>query len=155
MASSLHENVLLELGFDEFYEANNVLLMSLMEETHEDEYNGDDRLVTMIQSLEAEINDPLLGQRYEVENMGGQDCYTSSINNHDHWIDMELVSSFSFDEINAFIPCGDEIMMEHVEMEYEGGNAIDDFKLYYEGFLEQQQREIHLSQGPSSAIFSN
>ncbi|CAL0310717.1 unnamed protein product [Lupinus luteus] len=153
MASLLHENAL-ELGF-EFSEANNVLLMSLLEETHEDEYNGDDRLVTMIQSLEAEINDPLLGQRYEVGNLDGQDCYTSSINNHDHWIDMELVSSLSFDEMNALIPCGDEIIMEHVGVDYEDGNDSDDFKLYYGGLLEQQQRETHLSQGPSGAIFSN
>ena len=42
-----------ELGI-EFSEANNFLLMSLMEETQEEEYDGDDRLVSMIQSLEAE-----------------------------------------------------------------------------------------------------
>ncbi|KAL2589355.1 hypothetical protein AAZV13_13G224900 [Glycine max] len=45
-----------ELGI-EFSEANNVLLMSIMEETQEEEYYGDDRLVSMIQSLEAEISD--------------------------------------------------------------------------------------------------
>ncbi|CAL0310223.1 unnamed protein product [Lupinus luteus] len=66
MGSSVPENAF-ELGF-EISEANNVLLMSLMEETHEDEYNLDDRVVSMIQSLEAEINDSLLGQRNE-ENM--------------------------------------------------------------------------------------
>ncbi|CAL0326468.1 unnamed protein product [Lupinus luteus] len=154
MASLVPENVF-ELGFDEFSEANNVLLLSLMEETHEDEYNGDDRLVSMIQSLEAEINDPMLGQRYELGHMmDGQDCYTS-INDNANWVDKEFVSSLSFDEMNTWIPCGENEMMEHVAMEYEGGNDIDDFELYYGGFLEQQHREIHLSQGPSDAIFSN
>ncbi|KAE9585103.1 hypothetical protein Lal_00017940 [Lupinus albus] len=144
MASLVPENVY-ELGF-ELSEANNVLLMSLMEETHEDEYNGDDRLVSMIQSLEAEINDPILGQ----------DCYTSIINdNNAHWVDKELLSSLPFDEMNTWISCEDNEIMEHVAMEYEGGNDIDEFELYYGGFLEQQHRETHLSQGPSDVIFSN
>ncbi|CAI8595327.1 unnamed protein product [Vicia faba] len=36
----------IEIGIDQFSEANNVILMSLMEETHEyeDEYFGDDKL---------------------------------------------------------------------------------------------------------------
>ncbi|KAK7244014.1 hypothetical protein RIF29_38831 [Crotalaria pallida] len=155
MASSVPENEF-ELGI-EFSEANNVLLMSLMEETREDEYNGDDRLSSMIQSLEAEINDPLMGQRYEIGHVDGQDCYTTtSINGPDHWIDMELVSSLPFDEMNnAWIPCGDE-MMGHVAMEYEAGNVIDDFDLYYGSFLEQQHWETHLSHGPpSDAVLSN
>ncbi|KAE9590558.1 hypothetical protein Lalb_Chr20g0108981 [Lupinus albus] len=82
MASSMPENVF-ELGF-EISEANNVLFISLMEETHEDEYNLDDRVVSMIQSLEAEINDSLLSQRYEVGHVDGQDCFTS-MNSNDHY----------------------------------------------------------------------
>ncbi|KAF1880959.1 hypothetical protein Lal_00022989 [Lupinus albus] len=77
MASSMPENVF-ELGF-EISEANNVLFISLMEETHEDEYNLDDRV-----SLEAEINDSLLSQRYEVGHVDGQDCFTS-MNSNDHY----------------------------------------------------------------------
>lgn len=149
MASSVPESVF-ELGI-ELSESNNVLLMSLMEETQEDEYNGDDRLVSMIQSLEAEISDPLLDQRYEIgSHVDDQDFYTF-VGGPDHWIDMELVSSSPFDDMNAWTPCGDE--MEHVAMEYEAGNDIDDFQLYYGVFLEQQHRETYLSQGPSDAVF--
>ncbi|XP_027342976.1 uncharacterized protein LOC113855534 [Abrus precatorius] len=137
-----------ELGI-EFSEANNVLLMSLMEETQEDEYYGDDRLVSMIQSLEAEINDPELDQVYEMGHVDDQYCSTS-MSGPDHWVDMELISSLPFDEMNAWIPSGDE-MMEHVAMEYEAEN--DDFQLCYGVFLEQQYRETYLSQGPSDAVF--
>ncbi|KAK7324445.1 hypothetical protein VNO77_28001 [Canavalia gladiata] len=140
----------------EFSEANNVLLMSLMEETQEEEYYGDDRLVSMIQSLEAEItSDPELGQimHDEMGHVDDQDCSTSSMSGPDHWVDMELISSLPFDEMNyALIPCGDEIM-EHVVMEYEAENDIDDFQLSYGVFLEQQYREAYLSQGPSDVVF--
>jgi len=117
-----------ELGM-EFSEANNVLLMSLMEETQEEEYY-DDRLVSMIQSLEAEINDTEINQIYEMGHLDDQDCSTSD-SEPDHWVDMNIISSLPFDEMNAWIPCGDE-MMEHATMEYEAANYIDDdFQLCY------------------------
>jgi len=117
-----------ELGM-EFSEANNVLLMSLMEETQEGEYY-DDRLVSMIQSLEAEINDTEINQIYEMGHLDDQDCSTSD-SEPDHWVDMNIISSLPFDEMNAWIPCGDE-MMEHATMEYEAANYIDDdFQLCY------------------------
>ena len=106
-----------ELGID-FSESNNVLLMSLMEETQEEEYYGDDRLVTMIQSLEAEITDTEMGQMYEMGHVDSQDCSTS-VSDPNQWVDMELISSLPFDEMNAWIPCGDD-MMEHAAMEYVG-----------------------------------
>ena len=71
MASSMPESAF-ELGI-EFSEANNVVLLSLMEETQEEEHYGDDRLVSMIKSLEAEISDPLSGQRYEIGHVDDQD----------------------------------------------------------------------------------
>ncbi|RDX71764.1 hypothetical protein CR513_48840, partial [Mucuna pruriens] len=138
----------------EFSEANNVLLMSLLDETHEEEYYGDDRLVSMMQSLEAEISDTEMGQMYEIGYVDDQDCSTSD-NGSDHWDDMELISSLPFDEMNAWIPCGDEMnagipcgdeMMEHAAMEYEAGNDIDDIQLCYGVFLEQQYRENYLAQ---------
>ncbi|KAK7335033.1 hypothetical protein VNO80_26803 [Phaseolus coccineus] len=137
----------LELGM-EFSEANNVLLMSLMEETLEEEYYGDDRLVSMIQSLEAEISDTEIGQIYEMEDLD------TSVSEPDHWVDMNIISSLPFDEMNAWIPCGEE-MMEHASMEYEAANYIDDFQLSYEIFLKQQQyRETsYLAQGPSDLVF--
>ncbi|RDY03798.1 hypothetical protein CR513_12575, partial [Mucuna pruriens] len=135
----------------EFSEANNVLLMSLLDETHEEEYYGDDRLVSMMQSLEAEISDTEMGQIYEIGHVDDQDCSTSD-SGSDHWVDMELISSLPFDEMNAWIPCGDE-MMEHAAMEYEAGNDIDDFQLCYGAFLEQQHRDNHLAQGPIDAVF--
>ncbi|XP_020233614.1 uncharacterized protein LOC109813768 isoform X2 [Cajanus cajan] len=135
-----------ELGF-EFSDANNVLLMSLLEETQEEEYYGDDRLVSMIQSLEAEISDTEMGH------VDDQDCSTSDSGLDDHWGDMELISSLPFDEMNAWIPCRDE-MMEHAAMAYEAGNyEIDDFQQCYGVFLEQQYRENYLAQGPSDALF--
>ncbi|TKY49295.1 hypothetical protein E2542_SST26724 [Spatholobus suberectus] len=139
-----------ELGI-EFSEANNVLLQSLMEETQEDEYYGDDRLVSMIQSLEAEISDAEMGQMYEMGHVDDQDC-SMSVSGPDRWVDMELISSLPFNEINAWIPCGDE-MMQHATKEFEAGNDIDDFQLCYGVFLEQQYRENYLAQGPSDAIF--
>ncbi|XP_061352160.1 uncharacterized protein LOC133297110 [Gastrolobium bilobum] len=148
--SSLVPESVFELGI-EFSEANNVLLMSLMEETQEDEYYGDDRLVSMIQSLEAEISVPVLGQMYEMGHVDDQGCSTSSLSGPDHWVDIALVSSLPFDEMNPWIPCGDE--MEHVAMEYEDGNDIDDFHLCYGVFLEQQHRETYMSQGASDAVF--
>ncbi|KAG4384349.1 hypothetical protein AAZX31_13G243200 [Glycine max] len=140
-----------ELG-SEFSEANNVLLMSLMEETQEEEYYGDERLVSMIQSLEAEITDTEIGQMYEMGHVDGQDCSTS-VSDPNHWVDMELISSLPFDEMNAWIPSGYE-MMEHAAMEYEAGTGIDDLQLCYGAFLDQQYRENHyLALGPSDAVF--
>ncbi|KAG2372386.1 histidine-containing phosphotransfer protein [Vigna angularis] len=131
-----------ELGV-EFSGANNVLLMSLMEETQEEEYyHGDDRLVSMIQSLEAEISDT------EIAQMDDQDCSTSD-SEADHWAEMNIISSLPFDEMNAWIPCGDE-MMEHAPMEYEEASYIEDFQLCYGLFLQQQYRDTdYLAQGPS------
>ena len=66
---------------------------------------------------------------------------------------MELISSSTFDEMNAWnIPCGNE--MEHVEMEYEDQNFIDDFELCYRVFMEQQHRETYnLRQGSNDGVF--
>ncbi|GAU28431.1 hypothetical protein TSUD_54830 [Trifolium subterraneum] len=125
----------IELGIGQLSEANNVILMSLMEETHEleDEYYGDDKLVSMMQSLEAEIS---ATQNYNMGYMDGQDCSTSFIDHPDHLIDMELISSSPFDE------------MAHMEMEYEDQNFIDDYQMCYGVLLEQQHRETYnLSQG--------
>ena len=97
MASSMPESAI-EVGI-EFSEASNVVFMSLMEETQEEEHYGDDRLVSMIKSLAAEISDPLSGQRYEIGHVDDQDCSTSA-SHLDHWVDMELVSSSPFDEMN-------------------------------------------------------
>ncbi|KAG4978052.1 hypothetical protein AAZX31_13G243000 [Glycine max] len=139
-----------ELGID-FSESNNVLLMSLMEETQEEEYYGDDRLVTMIQSLEAEITDTEMGQMYEMGHVDSQDCSTS-VSDPNQWVDMELISSLPFDEMNAWIPCGDD-MMEHAAMEYEAGHDINDFQLFYGVFLEQQYRETnYLAQGCDAVL---
>jgi len=114
----------------EFSEANNVLLMSLMEETKEEEYyDGDDRLVSMIQSLEAEISDT------EIAQMDDQDCSTSD-SEPDHWDDINIISSLPFDEMNAWIPCGDEIM-DHSSMEYEDATYIQDFQFSYGVFFDQ------------------
>lgn len=118
----------IELGINQFSEANNVILMSLMEETHEyeDANIGDDKLVCMNQSLEAEISDT---QNYDMGGyIDGQDCSTSLFIDYDDWIDMELISLLSFDEVNvnantnanAWISCENE-------MEYEDQNFIDDF----------------------------
>ncbi|KAK7401710.1 hypothetical protein VNO78_13407 [Psophocarpus tetragonolobus] len=115
-----------ELGI-EFSETNiNVLLMSLMEETQE-EYCEDERLVSIIESLEAEINGTEMSQTYEKENVDDRD-YSMSASDLDHWVDMKLISSLPFDEMNNWIPYGDEIM-EHVAMEY--GNAMNDFQFCY------------------------
>jgi len=134
-----------ELGM-EFSEANNVLLMSLMEEMQEEDFCGDDRLVSMIQSLEAEISDTEIDQICEMEHLD------TSYSEPDHWVDMNIISSLPFDEMNSWIPCEDE-MMEHASMEYEAANYIDDFQLSYEIFLKQQYRETsYLAQGPSDLV---
>ncbi|KAL5079210.1 hypothetical protein RYX36_007631 [Vicia faba] len=149
----------IEIGIDQFSEANNVILMSLMEETHEyeDEYFGDDKLVSMIRSLEAEINDT---QNYDMGGyMDDQDCFMSSFIDYDDLIDMELISSSLFDQenvnvnvnTNTWIYCENE--MEHVEMKYEDQNFIDDFQMYYGVFMEQQHRETYnLSQISNNAV---
>ncbi|XP_028755375.1 uncharacterized protein LOC114714775 [Neltuma alba] len=108
----------------EFSESNNILLMALMEETQEDQYYADERLMSMIQSLEAEListtssaADPYQIYEIEVGQMDDQDCSTSSLSfsTHDHGDDMEVISanssssspSCSFDEemMNAWNFC--------------------------------------------------
>ncbi|XP_057457171.1 uncharacterized protein LOC130748089 [Lotus japonicus] len=145
MSSSVQESVF-ELE-PEFLEANNMVLMSLMEETQEDEYYVDDRLVSMIQSLEAEISGPVLGQMYNMGHVDDQD-FSRSFSGSD---DMELISSSPFCEMNAWIPFGDE--MEHEAMGYKAGNDINDFEMSYGVFWEQQHREVFFSQGPNDAVF--
>ncbi|XP_054811138.1 uncharacterized protein LOC129312519 [Prosopis cineraria] len=100
----------------EFFEASNILdLMALMEETQEDhQYCEDDhRLLSMIQSLEAEIigrsNSPDPYQRYDIEvgQVDGEDFSTSSI----YWEDMEAaspsssLSSFDDEMMDAWSLC--------------------------------------------------
>ncbi|KAK4256010.1 hypothetical protein QN277_008931 [Acacia crassicarpa] len=98
-------------------ETNKILLMALMEETQEDhQYHADDRLISMIQSLEAEISSTTSsGDSYQsydimVGQVGDQDCSTSSsISFSADWDDMEVVpASSSFDEemmMNAWTLC--------------------------------------------------
>ena len=119
----------------EFSEANTVLLMSLMDETQEDDFFGDDRLVSMIQSLEAEINDPPIDQRAETGHVDGQDCSTS-VGNDFSWADLELASSSAFDEMIPWSPCGDQEMESIALMEYGVGNN-DYSQICYEVLLEQ------------------
>ncbi|XP_028755374.1 uncharacterized protein LOC114714774 [Neltuma alba] len=107
----------------EFSESNNILLMALMEETQEDQYYADERLMSMIQSLEAELSsttgsaaDPYQSYEMEAGQMDDQDCSTSSLSfsTDDHWDNMEVISassssspSCSFDEemMNAWSFC--------------------------------------------------
>ena len=132
----------------EFSEANNVLLMSLMEETQEDEFYGNDRLVSIIQSLEQEITDPKLDRSAQVD---GHNC-SGSISDDFSWIDMEVASSSPFHEMNAWSPCGDE--MDGMVLEYGVGNGISDYSQIYCGvFLEQQQMENYLLQDQNDIVF--
>ena len=86
----------------ELCEASNVLLMTLMEEENQEDHYyyqnfEDERLVSMIQLLEAEINsiNPML----MVGQVEGQDCSTppSPITDNCDWVmeDMEVVPSIS------------------------------------------------------------
>ncbi|XP_054811158.1 uncharacterized protein LOC129312534 [Prosopis cineraria] len=105
-SSSIHQSVF--EGF-EFGEASNVLLMALMEETQEEQNCEDERLVSMIQSLEAEIS----RNSMLMEQVDGKDCSTSSISTDDYYddimdIDQQVVPSISpFDDLNAWSPCAD------------------------------------------------
>ncbi|KAI4333408.1 hypothetical protein L6164_018228 [Bauhinia variegata] len=152
MASSASESVL--EGIEFFSEANSLLLRSLMEETQEehDQYYGDDRLVSMIQSLEAEISGSLLGytaselQGFDNGHADGQDCSTS-VSDHDcGWVDdMEVSSSSQFEEMNTWSSYyGDE--MDDIAMEYEFGNYINGNDHYHFCYLPQE---------PSDAVCSS
>ena len=68
------ESVLCE-GPEFSLESNNMLLMTLMEEIQEDQYCEDDRLISMIQSLEAEIS---YSRSIEEGHVDSQDCSMSS-----------------------------------------------------------------------------
>lgn len=109
MASPVQADQYVFEGFDEFSEATNALLMTLMEEEAEDlrvddddgRFYGDHRLVSMIQSLEAEINigsdhHPVCDQMGQVD---GQGCSTSSSAIGDYyndWVDnMEVMMTVS------------------------------------------------------------
>ncbi|KAK4256011.1 hypothetical protein QN277_008932 [Acacia crassicarpa] len=139
--SSMPEGVCEGIEFS--YETNKILLMALMEETQDDhQYCAhDDRLISMIQSLEAEISsttgsgDSYQSYDMEVGQVDDQDCSTSSsiLFNADDWDDMEVVSaSSSFDE---------ETMMSAWSLCAAGGDdSTADYynssESYYGGLLE-------------------
>ncbi|KAJ7948851.1 tRNA wybutosine-synthesizing protein like [Quillaja saponaria] len=122
----------------EFSEVNNVLLMSLMEETQEDDdqYFGDDhRLVSLIQSLEAEINGPAaeLGfingcdyQMFDLVQVDGRDCSTSlGADDHYGWVD----------EVNAWNTYGVDHEDLDVTMEYYDGVLFE--QNYSDSYLQE------------------
>ncbi|KAF7836576.1 uncharacterized protein G2W53_011435 [Senna tora] len=101
-------------GF-EISEATNVLLMNLMEE--DEEYVGDqDRLVSMIQSLEEEIRSSSNFSTTHLGQVEDQDCSTSSVVPafHDdecyNWVDMEeeMVSSSSSSSSSSILTFDDD-----------------------------------------------
>uniref|UniRef100_A0A5B7ASK9 Uncharacterized protein n=1 Tax=Davidia involucrata TaxID=16924 RepID=A0A5B7ASK9_DAVIN len=126
MASSKPENWACINGNDDFdnfevTEINGALLMSLLEESQGEECD-DERLRSVIQSLEAEIDSNMMdGHDSLVETewgsqlsgggqVDGHDCSTS----HDldfNWMDMEMVPSLPGDDMTNWYmdPCGDEM----------------------------------------------
>ncbi|KAI9083182.1 hypothetical protein K1719_034915 [Acacia pycnantha] len=128
-------------GIEFSSETNKILLMALMEETQEDhQYYADDRLISMIQSLEAEISsntssgDSYQSYDMEVGQVDDQDCSTSSsISFSADWDDMEVVSaSSSFDEemmMNAWSLCaagGDDSTADyHASSEFYYGVLLE------------------------------
>lgn len=142
----------------EFSEANNMLLMALMEDTQEDDqyhhdmyYADNDKLMNMIQSLEAEISNQRYGDdidhhhHHHMGHMDGQDYSTSSVcTNDDCWtMDMEMASASSstssspFEEemnmMSAWSPCDNR-----------------DFSEFYHGLLLENS---YLPQETSNAVF--
>ncbi|KAK9266474.1 hypothetical protein L1049_021386 [Liquidambar formosana] len=154
MASPIFENYACINGDDDFNqfevsEINGALLMSLLEES-QGEVGDDDRLMSVIRSLEAEISpnrtygldSPMelefgVNQEdYQLCNAGqvdGQDCSTSADLDFG-WIDMELTSSSPSDDVTNWYmdPCGDE--MDGI---IEFGGVSDYSQIYYGVPLEE------------------
>ncbi|KAI9083143.1 hypothetical protein K1719_034876 [Acacia pycnantha] len=142
-SSSMPESVCEELEFSS--ESNHILLMALMEETQDehDQYYAADRLMSMIQSLEAELSsssssyDPYQSFDMEVGQVDDQDCSTSSSSSSfsADWDDMEVVSaSSSFDEemmMNAWNLCdggGDDSTADyHDSSEFHYGVLLENY----------------------------
>ncbi|KAK4256012.1 hypothetical protein QN277_008933 [Acacia crassicarpa] len=141
-SSSMPESVCEELEFSS--ESNHILLKALMEETQEehDQYYAADRLMSMIQSLEAELSyssssyDPCQSCDMEVGQVDDQDCSTSSsLSFSADWDYMEIVSaSSSFDEemmMNAWSLCdagGDDSTADyHDSSEFYYGVLLENY----------------------------
>ncbi|GFZ07605.1 hypothetical protein Acr_19g0005420 [Actinidia rufa] len=126
MAASVPENWACINGdddeFDQFKvnEIDSDLLMSLLEELHGEECD-DERLTSMIRSLEAEINPIVMDghdlpmhnsdscQPSDAAQVDGQDCSMA----HDldlHWMHVEMAPASPSDEMTNWYmdPCGDE-----------------------------------------------
>lgn len=154
MASSVGENVL------EFSETNNILLMTLMEEITENEEahvlhdhdecygEDDDRLVSMIQSLEAVIT----SQHDGVGHVEGQDCSTSSVNNgdddhlhgyYDWTVDMEETACMNY--LSSSAPLDEFMMMEDALSPGATGGDDSNYysELYYGVLMEQEISETN------------
>ncbi|XAR68208.1 hypothetical protein NMG60_11003259 [Bertholletia excelsa] len=127
MASSLPENWGLingEIGFDklEVQEIDSALLMSLLEESHAEECD-DERLSTVMRSLEAEIDPKMIHghefagdptsdgcQLSDFKQVDGQDWPVS----HDlefNWMEIDMVPSSPSDDVARWYmgACGDDM----------------------------------------------
>ncbi|PIN16644.1 hypothetical protein CDL12_10702 [Handroanthus impetiginosus] len=95
------ENCLFNQSFDdfnvvEFPNVDDSLLMSLLEDSHAEEYGDDERLRFVIQSFEAEIlNQESCLETYQPEDYGFSDVGFE-------WIDMEMDYKSPNDEISSY-----------------------------------------------------
>ena len=82
-------------GIEEISEIKATLLMSLLDESQGDQEADNDRLTTIIQSLEQEIHPELAIIPHEYDHhLKGQDC-SASVDTEFNWMDMEVMSSYN------------------------------------------------------------
>ncbi|GAV88108.1 hypothetical protein CFOL_v3_31531, partial [Cephalotus follicularis] len=111
---------------------NGALLMSLLEESQGQEEQNDERLNSVMQSLEAEIN-PNIAREIDEDS---QSSYVGRVDDYDRsvlsevgfgWVDTEMPSS-PRDDMNWYPdPCEDEM---HGIIEFEG---VRDYSQFYYG----------------------
>ena len=82
-------------GIEEISEIKTTILMSLLDESLGDQEADNDRLTSIIQSLEEEIHPVLtiIPQKYD-DQLKGQDC-SASVDTEFDWMDMEVLPSYN------------------------------------------------------------
>lgn len=102
-------------GIEEISEINTALLMSLLDESQGDQEADNDRLTSMIQSLEEEIHHhevTISPQEYDHQ-LKGQDGL-ASVDTEFDWIDMEVMPSYT-NITNCYMDlCDDDLEMDGI-----------------------------------------
>lgn len=105
-------------GIEEISEINTALLMSLLDESQGDQEADNDRLTSIIQSLEEEIHHhefelTIIPQEYDHQ-LKGQDDGLASVDTEFDWIDMEVMPSYNHITSSYMDLCDGDLEMDGI-----------------------------------------